>query len=1243
MPPIVWRTFGRLLPVLAAVFIFASPFIPQALAQGSVATDKAALVALYDATGGANWTNSTNWKTTAALSAWYGVSTDANGRVRLLSLYVNELSGEIPAELGGLTNLMTLYLSQNQLSGEIPEELGDLASLRYLSLSNNALSGEIPAELGGLTNLQDLYLFQNQLSGEIPAELGSLTNLRNLYLSQNQLSGEIPEELGDLTNLQQLSLSNNALSGEIPAKMGDLANLVTLSLSQNQLSGEIPEELGDLANLQQLYLSNNELSGEIPAELGDLANLQQLSLSNNALSGEIPAELGDLANLVTLSLSQNQLSGEIPEELGNLTQLGVLYLYRNLLTGEIPAELGDLANLQQLYLSNNELSGEIPAELGQLWRLRNLALSVNQLTGEIPAELGQLWRLRYLALSVNQLTGEIPAELGQLSALERLYLHVNQLTGEIPVELGNLTQLRLLYLYGNRLTGEIPVELGNLAQLERLYLHGNQLTGEIPSWLVNLAELRELSLWSNELAGTIPPEVAPAQTRAVLLVFYVATRGGNWTDNTNWGSLAVPLSEWYGVTTDADGRVTSLSLFGNGLTGTLGAELGVLTRLTELELGGNQLTGTLPSQLGNLANLQALELGGNQLTGTIPSSFTNLGAMEGLSFHLNLGLCAQEDAAIQIWLSRIDEVLGPDCSPSVRLSVNPYRLVEGSGPTPVTVTATHAAVSSPTIVSLLVGGSAKLGVGQDYTLDKMLDEDVFIEDALTIPAFAARGSAILTFTPLDDSSVEGEENIIVQAYVERGGKVEGSAILTLSDGEGRTSPPLTGDHIYYFPHLAVGASWQTTITYINYSPEEVTCQTDFISDHGSPLMVSFAGLGTVVSRTDVLPPGGSVHQETNVELSAPLAPGWARSTCSGPVKASLLFRQRNSEGVPVAEAGINAAAVPATRFVTFAEQAAGQSGTGVAYANPSSTEALITFTAKDAAGQTLASENLTVLPGGHGAHDMGSLFGLTSFTGSVEVTSTEPIVSLALNFEAAPVFSSLPPGELDASTQGSTTYYFPHLAVGAGWQTTITYINYSPEEVSCQTDFISDHGSPLMVSFEGLGTVVSRTDVLPPGGSVHQETNVELSAPLAPGWARSTCSGPVKASLLFRQRNSEGVPIAEAGINAAAVPATRFVTFAEQGEGQFGTGVAYANPSGTAAHVTFTAKDTAGQTLASVVRTLLSEGHDAQVMSVLFGFTSFTGSLEITSTEPIVSLSLNFEATPVFSSLPPGEVEESAP
>ena len=59
----------------------------------------------------------------------------------------------------------------------------------------------------------------------------------------------------------------------------------------------------------------------------------------------------------------------------------------------------------------------------------------------------------------------------------------------------------------------------------------------------------------------------------------------------------------------------------------------------------------------------------------------------------------------------------------------------------------------------------------------------------------------------------------------------------------------------------------------------------------------------------------------------------------------------------------------------------------------------------------------TLLPNGHDAQNLASLFGPSSFIGSLEVTSTVPIVSLSLNFEADPVFSSLPPGELDASAQ----------------------------------------------------------------------------------------------------------------------------------------------------------------------------------------------------------------------------------
>ena len=64
--------------------------------------------------------------------------------------------------------------------------------------SGNQLTGEIPKELGSLANLQGLWLWGNQLTGEIPPELGGLSNLQRLYLSGNQLTGEIPKELGSL-------------------------------------------------------------------------------------------------------------------------------------------------------------------------------------------------------------------------------------------------------------------------------------------------------------------------------------------------------------------------------------------------------------------------------------------------------------------------------------------------------------------------------------------------------------------------------------------------------------------------------------------------------------------------------------------------------------------------------------------------------------------------------------------------------------------------------------------------------------------------------------------------------------------------------------------------------------------------------------------------------------------------------------------------------------------------------------
>jgi hypothetical protein len=243
------------------------------------------------------------------------------------------------------------------------------------------------------------------------------------------------------------------------------------------------------------------------------------------------------------------------------------------------------------------------------------------------------------------------------------------------------------------------------------------------------------------------------------------------------------------------------------------------------------------------------------------------------------------------------------------------------------------------------------------------------------------------------------------------------AQVGLASGSSITGP-VTGtatfvqsSRAYYISQLAFGGGYQSTLTLVNYSPQAVTCVTNFYADSGSPLAIPFSS-GSISTRTDSLQPGQVVHDTTTADLNSPAASeGWAQITCTGPVQASILYRYYNA-GVASGEAGVNAETAPTTKFVTFAS-----TGTGVAYGNPSPTEtASITLSAFSAAGTPLASKVITLGPLAHGAANLGPLLGLESFTGFMEITASIPIISLSLNAEVYPVFSSLPPGDLPAST-----------------------------------------------------------------------------------------------------------------------------------------------------------------------------------------------------------------------------------
>ncbi|XWS27104.1 hypothetical protein CRYUN_Cryun26dG0087800 [Craigia yunnanensis] len=93
--------------------------------------------------------------------------------------------------------------------------------LKYMSgvdLSCNRLTGQIPPEIGNLSELHSLNLSHNNLIGFIPSTFSKLKQIESLDLSNNNLSGRIPIQLTELNSLAVFNVSYNNFSGSIPYK-----------------------------------------------------------------------------------------------------------------------------------------------------------------------------------------------------------------------------------------------------------------------------------------------------------------------------------------------------------------------------------------------------------------------------------------------------------------------------------------------------------------------------------------------------------------------------------------------------------------------------------------------------------------------------------------------------------------------------------------------------------------------------------------------------------------------------------------------------------------------------------------------------------------------------------------------------------------------------------------------------------------------------------------------------------------
>ena len=765
------------------------------------AADRNALVALYNATGGPEWTHNDNWLTDEPLDEWYGVVVDDAGRVTGLHLPRNGLQGELPAALGDLDGLRSLHLHANELTGSIPPDLVWLQRLGALVLSDNDLSGPLPEELAELDSLVGLWVGDNSLEGVVPAgflelqplffDIGGNENLclpgtaefaawaERLLFFAGSVCGkddlEVLRALYEATDGANWTDADGWLEGDDASgwhgvETDSVGRVSGLELRANGLAGTLPEELGRLKGLTKLDVSANELTGVLPEALGSVESLTVLDVSANGLSGRLPQELGDLAKLVRLDLSGNYFSGPLPiplrytalEELRyESTRLcipddpGFRLWLRTLAThegtGEHCAGLSERQILEAIYEATN----------GDGWYNSHNWLTNAPLGGWQGVETDAEGHVIGLYLRRNFLNGKIPREIGGLVHLESLDLSANYfLEPPIPEELFDLTELRVLKFEDTSMSGPLPPAIGRLAKLEDLDWGWSGLTGPIPPELAELTELGSLRLGGNAMVGAIPPELG---------------------DLTKLGSLNLQSNRLTGpVPTELArlSRLAWLSVSRNSLSGAIPAELGNLTDLFYLDLARNDLTGSIPPELGELAELNALYLNGNSLEGLIPETFSNLTKLESLRVGGNpelsgavpaslsglrsldsfmaggTGLCAPDDAEFLAWLRGISETRLALCKPA------PAYL-------------TQAVQSQDFPVSLVAGQPALLRVfvASEHAVGEMMPEvraTLYVNDVEVHEAVIPGGQAAIP-TAVDEGSLASSANADIPGEVIRPG------------------------------------------------------------------------------------------------------------------------------------------------------------------------------------------------------------------------------------------------------------------------------------------------------------------------------------------------------------------------------------------------------------------------------------------------------------------------------------------
>lgn len=232
-----------LLVAIAIAIVFAKATTPI----GTLETDKATLLQLYDSLSGSAWLKTVdgvdvpfNWSKDADIQDFAGVtigSIEGVDRVTELALGgITNLEGKIPAIIGKLDGLQSINLENNlYLTGAIPDEFYDMISLKYIRIANTSISGKISNKIGQLTDLRSIFMDKNSfMEGGIPDGIGLCTKLDYIRVADcPRMTGVISPEIGKCTALTVLQCERSGFTGALPDGIATLPNLKYLNANYN--------------------------------------------------------------------------------------------------------------------------------------------------------------------------------------------------------------------------------------------------------------------------------------------------------------------------------------------------------------------------------------------------------------------------------------------------------------------------------------------------------------------------------------------------------------------------------------------------------------------------------------------------------------------------------------------------------------------------------------------------------------------------------------------------------------------------------------------------------------------------------------------------------------------------------------------------------------------------------------------------------------------------------------------------